>query len=88
MQQKPWCNRETRCTPHTYTSFLEIASLKIAFAAVVESFGGPTGALLCLQCGNLVVYHSWWMRLFLLSAEEGQREPALSCHGFSLRKWT
>lgn len=54
----------------THTSFLEIRSLEIAFAAVVESFGGPTGVLLCLECGDSVVYHSWWMRLLLLSVKK------------------
>lgn len=73
---------------HTQTLFLDTKSLKITFAAPVESFGGLTGALLCLECGDLAVYHSWWMRLLLLSGEEGHWEPALSCQGFSLRKWT
>lgn len=73
---------------HTQTLFLGTKSLKITFAAPMESFGGLTGALLCLECGDLAVYHSWWMRLLLLSGEEGHWEPALSCQGFSLRKWT
>jgi len=53
----------------THAFFLEIESLKASFAAVVESLGGPTGALPCLEPGDLVIHHSWWTRLLFLSGE-------------------
>lgn len=70
-----------------HTFFLETKSLKTAFAAAVESLGGPRGALPCLERGDSVVHHSWWTQLLFLSGGACRWEPASPCQGFSLR-WT